>query len=234
MATKPKKAELDAAALRTALERFVAKCGKTEYFVYVGIDPGTTGAIGFVCGKLSAVVDIPIREIPRKRAVKTTAKERKAMARAGKRPTKTKTVDRIVRECDYDATAELLRILNPVKERLRVIVEEGQVQNKGKFGKSAAHADAGSNNTITAYRVGLNFGMWLLYLASRGWDRTVVTPLKWKTAAKLLKQDKKVSLAMARDMFPGLVESALARVSDHNRAEALLLAAYHRKESEGK
>lgn len=226
------KAEQDRIELTAALERFVKKAAKLTDRVYMAIDPGTTGAIAFTCGKLAAVVDIPIRDIPMKRAIKTTVKERRAMAKAGKRIAKTKTVDRIKKVCDYDATVELLRILNPIKERLRVLLEEGQVQNRNKFG-GKGQADAGSNTTLTAYRVGVNYGMWPLYLASRGWERAEVTPLKWKAAMKLLKQDKKVSLSKARAAFPHLAVTALARTSDHNRAEALLLAKYHRHTLEG-
>lgn len=227
-----KKAEADEIALHEALTLFVRAAEQIPDNVYMGIDPGTTGALGFVCGKkLAAVIDIPIRSITLQRAIKTTAKERKAMKAAGKRVTKTKRVDREKRICNYAVTVEVLRILNPVKHKLFVILEEGQVQHRGKFG-SGKNAAAGSNNTITAYRIGVNYGLWLLYLASRGWPVQEVTPLKWKAAVGLLKQDKKVSLERARKAFPKLAKTALARVSDHNRAEALLLAAYHREYSE--
>ncbi len=53
----------------------------------------------------------------------------------------------------------------------------------------------------------------------------VVQPQTWKRHFGLLKQPKEASAAAARERFP-LVVDQLKRVKDHNRAEALLIAAY--------
>jgi crossover junction endodeoxyribonuclease RuvC len=52
-----------------------------------------------------------------------------------------------------------------------------------------------------------------------------VTPQVWKKAFKI-DSDKKVSLALARELFP---LAPLARVKDGGRAEALLIAEYFRR-----
>ncbi len=222
------KKEQDHVDLCKALEAFVKKAAQATDNVYMAIDPGTTGAIGFVCAKLAAVVDIPTREVKKKRAVKTTAKERKLLVAAGKRAVKTKSVDRITNVCDHAATAEMLRILNPIKHKLLVLLEEGQVQNSSKFG-GKGKAAAGANNVSTAFRVGINYGMWHLYFASRGWPLSEVHPASWKAKVGLTGKDKTFSLNLARKRHPKLATTALARVADHNRAEALLLADFHRQ-----
>jgi hypothetical protein len=56
--------------------------------------------------------------------------------------------------------------------------------------------------------------MWLL-----------VPPQVWKKRLKI-DSDKKVSLALARQLFPN---APLARVKDGGRAEALLIAEYMRR-----
>lgn len=57
-------------------------------------------------------------------------------------------------------------------------------------------------------------------LASLGIPVVMVSPVAWKKAARL-GPDKDQSRALAQRYFP---EASLARVKDHNRAEALLLA----------
>jgi crossover junction endodeoxyribonuclease RuvC len=57
-----------------------------------------------------------------------------------------------------------------------------------------------------------------------GKNVTYVRPAKWKKEMALT-ADKHASLDMARELFP---EAPLARVKDHNKAEALLLAAWAR------
>jgi hypothetical protein len=65
-------------------------------------------------------------------------------------------------------------------------------------------------------------------LAALGVPTTLVAPQTWKRAMGL-GRDKKQSQAAASRMFPAMA-GEWARVRDHNRAEAALLAAYGWKE----
>lgn len=80
--------------------------------VYLGIDPGASGAIGVVCGRHHVVVDIPMLKV--ERAGSTKAKK------------KTKTV------FDVQEIVRLFRLFNPYKDRVCVILETAQVQVRGK------------------------------------------------------------------------------------------------------
>jgi len=62
---------------------------------------------------------------------------------------------------------------------------------------------------------------------------TLVTPQKWQKVFGISGRKgctKKQSLERARALFPGLAASHLARKKDHNRADALLIAEYCRRE----
>jgi crossover junction endodeoxyribonuclease RuvC len=63
-----------------------------------------------------------------------------------------------------------------------------------------------------------------------GLEVQYIEPEAWKPFFKLGK-DKGDSLDVARKLFPAAAES-LKRVKDHNRAEALLIAAYGRQKTE--
>lgn len=58
----------------------------------------------------------------------------------------------------------------------------------------------------------------------------VVQPQTWKRHFNLLKSEKGDSLQMARTLYPSAAKD-LARVKDHNRAEALLIAHWGLKEA---
>lgn len=58
-----------------------------------------------------------------------------------------------------------------------------------------------------------------------GWRIVVVQPSVWKRHYGLIRGEKGDSLAMAVKLYPAL-GGDLARVKDHNRAEALLIAHY--------
>jgi hypothetical protein len=202
------------------LEAFVEKADTLEDDVYVGIDPGADGAIAFICGKLNCVVDIPTSKVGRKRIKHLNEKEQKKTGKKTKTTMGTKTL------YDYDAIVELFRLVRPVKDRIFVCLEEAQVQIKGK-----------GSNAYTGYRVGVGYGIWPLYLTSRGWPKNEVTPTVWKKRMGLhtLKGEKQ-NLAKERSRRKALSIFPKADISlkkDHNRAEALLLAEFERREREG-
>ena len=55
----------------------------------------------------------------------------------------------------------------------------------------------------------------------------MVRPQQWQKFHNIKKADKNVSIEIARHLFPGQ-QRMLSRKLDHNRAEALLIAAYIR------
>jgi crossover junction endodeoxyribonuclease RuvC len=81
----------------------------------------------------------------------------------------------------------------------------------------------------STFKLGQNYGIWLAAIASCGWPLTIVRPAEWKKGlgypAKDKKEGKAYSLTLARRLYPAAAGD-LARVKDHNRAEALLLAHY--------
>lgn len=185
------------------VERFVLKAVDRTDPVYVGVDPGATGAIAFLCGPLYLVVDIPTFSVARKRVVKVRK-------RTPGGP-KTKTVDGKTTVFDNANTVRLFRALKPLKSRLYVALEIAQPMVKGKKG----------NNPRTAYLVGIGYGMWPLFLLSKGYSLEETQPNAWKKDMGLLRKDKNASRKVAQAAFPA---APLSRTDDHNRAEALLLA----------
>lgn len=99
----------------------------------------------------------------------------------------------------------------------RIIIETQQAMPK-----------QGVSSTFqTGYGYGLWVGLIAAFVAEYEVPWTAVRPTVWKRAmlAGLDKTDKTVSRVAAVRMFPQL-SAQLARVSDHGRAEALLIAAY--------
>jgi len=79
----------------------------------------------------------------------------------------------------------------------------------------------------STFKFGMAFGA-ALNLAQRFKSRWVmVTPQVWKKALKI-DSDKKVSLELARELFP---LAPLSRVKDGGRAESLLIAEYFRRQN---
>lgn len=121
---------------------------------------------------------------------------------------------------DLSGTVRLFRVFDPchLKKEVRVAVEQAQVQIQGK-----------GSNAYTGFRVGEWFGMWGLFFAEKGWPVEVYHPASWKRAMALSK-DKEQVRQKAQQMFPS---ASLSRKMDHNRAEALLLAEWHRRRLAG-
>ena len=83
----------------------------------------------------------------------------------------------------------------------------------------------------STFCTGYGYGLWIGIITALGLPWTAVRASGWKQAmlSGLDKTDKNVSRIAAARLFPQL-SGDLARVSDHGRAEALLIAAYGRKE----
>lgn len=82
---------------------------------------------------------------------------------------------------------------------------------------------------VGAFNMGANFGRLqaLLTVCSLSWS--MVLPQAWKKSMGVTK-DKSSSILLAQRIFPG---ASLERKKDHNRAEALLLAEWLRRQGSG-
>jgi hypothetical protein len=159
------------AALRIA-DEFLDSIRKTTDPIYVGIDPGASGAIGLLCENYHAAFSIPTVEVNRGQ-VKT---------KSGK-PAKT-TVP------VYSNILEVFTILNDLKpEDLRVCLE----QPPPTLGPGKARAEV-----ILAR----HYAIWPLYLASLGWSLEEVAPSKWKREMGLWGKSKEDGRQMAQKLFP--------------------------------
>lgn len=77
------------------------------------------------------------------------------------------------------------------------------------------------------------YGLWLGILAALGIPYTIVQPAVWKRAMGLpTGSDKQASRLRAMQLYPQMA-GELARVRDHGRAEALLIAAYGERKLSG-
>ncbi len=178
--------------------------------VYVGVDPGVTGAIGFVCGAVSMVIDLPTTGRP-----VTKQKTIKEPVLGGP---KTRTVHETRKDYDLEAIVDVFRALDATTgDRSLTCVEKAQVMIQGKAGNSA----------WTAYEVGVSYGLWPLFLTSRDRPFLVVEPAAWKRELALTGHDKDASRMLALSMWP---DAPLKAKKHHNRAEALLLAEYARRQ----
>jgi len=77
--------------------------------------------------------------------------------------------------------------------------------------------------TVSTYRTGLGFGLWLGIVAAFKVAYRVVPPATWKRHAGLIGADKRASRLRAQERYPALGVIAAA---DEGPAEALLLASY--------
>jgi hypothetical protein len=194
-----------------SLREFVRAVEALTTQVWVGIDPGVTGAIGFLCDNHYTVIDIPTFATMRKRKKSLSAEEQVATGR------KSKTVDAKRSEYSLTEIVHLFRELKPIRKRIHVCLEIAQISHS-RFGGKGSLA-------FQAAKAMQGYAMWPLFLCSKGYSVEEVAPVKWKATMGLHGKDKEASRRKAMGLFP---KAPLTRKADHNRAEALLLAQYWR------
>ena len=115
---------------------------------------------------------------------------------------------------DEVAASELVRDICRVYDIRRAAIEDlGAGPPKGKLGFA---------------KLSENKGIWRGILASQGIPYQLVRPQAWmKGMVPRRNSDEKPSLAVARRLFPNM---ELHRRSDHNRADALLIAEWARRQ----
>lgn len=158
--------------------------------IFIGIDPGLTGAVAAidVAGSV-AVRDIPTVALPGKGLVS--------------------------RRIDGLALARLLRELVPAGNDCLVMLEDVQA-----IGGSAVQTMGSMMRSVGVIECAVE----ILRMPMQR-----VRAQKWKKLYGI-GADKKASLEVARRLYPDAA-SLIARVMDHNRAEALLIAHHCRTQA---
>jgi hypothetical protein len=155
--------------------------------IFVGIDPGLTGAVAAIGCNGARVADIPTLEIP------------------GSGRTK-----RVVHGYEL---ARLIRQLVPAGEVAIVVLEDVHAMSSSISGSGA--------NTSLMHSKGVIEGV----LSVLRLEVRMVNTRKWKGLFGL-DADKSKALAIARNLYPEIAETHLARKKDDGRADALLMAHY--------
>lgn len=178
--------------------------------VYIGIDPGLTGAVACIYASGGVMIeDTPTytRERPKKKGQK----------KAGIR-----TV------YDIPSMAEILRRLmahhwNPEEACPLIVGLEHQqpMPSNERFGKQGG---------LQTFSLGYGYGLWEGILGALGLPYEVVRPATWKPAmTKGLPKEKDAARMRANQLFPQ-ARGWLSRKKDHNRAEALLMAEWLKRQ----
>lgn len=164
--------------------------------VYMGIDPGLTGAVASFClGEEPLVEDTPVGTVGSKRKQK-------------KQYLPHEMADLI---CDHFIRLTGLPF-SMAPRHMSVAIE-------------AVHAMPGQGVTST-YSIGLGMGLWLGILSTLGVPYELVTPQRWKQVMMHgMQKEKEASRLRAQQLFPQL-RGQLNLKKHHGRADALLIAQY--------
>lgn len=190
-------------------EAWPAFAGAAEGNLYVGVDPGATGAIAVLCpGNNSVWIgDMPVFHRPGS-----------GSKRDGKKASGSNKLD-------AGAVMEWASHLSG-KPVGGLLVEEAVpfLQN--------LPPDRMRSAISTAFKTACMYAPWEMFCACWGISYQEVKPAAWKKAMGLKgeKENKDESLLAAQRLFPQ-AKSLYGR--NHNRAEALLLAEYGRRAFEG-
>lgn len=184
--------------LRAAIEKSLP--------VYIGIDPGAHGAIGFVAGsgQLAESIHIPTVKVETRRT------------RRDKETGKNRSVDGSTTRFDLAGIHEIFSVIKDAELELvscKVMLE-------------AVPPTLGPGRRYAEIMLNRAYAMWPLYLHSLALRTEEARPVDWKKAMGLTGKEKDASRLLAQKLFPSV---RLARKSDSDRAEALLLADYARR-----
>jgi crossover junction endodeoxyribonuclease RuvC len=119
------------------------------------------------------------------------------------------------RQVDPVALSHLLTAWGPA----RVVIEDNRAN--------------GGNGSLANYSMGHSIGSIVAVVLLGGYPLLRIKPQDWQREVGLAtvhaKDRKAASSARARELFP-VLHPDLKRVADHNRAEALLIAEYGRRQ----
>lgn len=169
--------------------------------IYVGIDPGQSGAVGVLWGN----GQVTAQPCPVVRTRTRKGRSRKT----GKLRYETKTL------YDQPGMLELLRDLMQQAAaaggELRVVLE--QVSARPKDGK------------VQAFKFGFGFGLWQMALTACELPYELITPQVWKPKMVGTGADKNKSWLVCRRLFPKFKPP---KTTGCDQAEAVLLAEFYR------
>lgn len=174
--------------------------------ILIGVDPGVTGAIAMIGHRAEFLncVDLPLM-------VRTESRVR---SKGGEMRTKT------TNQVNPTALSEILRewLKDYDKASVHVMIEKCQAMPGMIKGSDKAQSSAGT------FSLGLSAGIIEGVVGAMGIPHGLVHPATWKATIKLAGGSQKdVYRTYAQRLFPG---APLARMKDHNRAEALLIAKF--------
>jgi len=170
--------------------------------IFVGIDPGVSGAIAAVHeGKVLLLADAPV--------IASNGKNRSHVA----------------------GMVELLRdVLEHAGTKSLVSVVLEQPPPVVRFGGAKERAGEGAgkvfDSAASRFVLGRCVGQWEGAVQALGFTLLLAHPPTWKKAMGVAGGDKGRSVLEASRLFP---EASLKRKKDHGRADALLLAEYGRR-----
>ncbi len=207
------------------VQAFVAYVKKHQKTSFIGIDPGSNGALAFVSGKFSAVASIPTIRASVKRSKTITDKERAATGTTRK----TKTVAGTKAVFNLPAICQMFNLIREVRTLITsVVLEDVPTSLYGGSRKPGTGfhpaAEAGRRNSEAM--LNRAYAMWPLFLHSRGFRVDLVTPSRWKKLLGLTGKEKEDSRLLALTLFP---RAPLLLKKDNDKAEALLLIEYARR-----
>lgn len=106
------------------------------------------------------------------------------------------------------------------------LLDELTVDACGKVVCVIEHAQSRQNDSrMSAFAFGNNYGMWQGIIAARGWPLHYITPAVWKPRMVGTGADKRASIRKCLELYPHLAPD-MKLVSDHNKAEAVLIGRY--------
>lgn len=164
--------------------------------IYIGIDPGITGALAVLDSETKDVsfFDTPTMQV-----------------KVGKK---------IKYQQDVYAIVSLLRGIVEGKDVMGVIEKVNAMPGTG------ANGTRQTMGATSAFGFGCGFGQWLGVLASLQIPHQQVNPRTWKMAMMAdTGKEKDASRIKAMQLFPRSAKD-LTRKKDHGRADALLIAAW--------
>lgn len=172
--------------------------------IYIGIDPGLTGALAVIYGEDGPVrvYDAPVfKTTKRVKVTKTTEKVRK------KSELSEQAMAQLIREIVFDG---------PTKLAACAAIE--RVHAMPKAGASGM------------FSFGTGYGLWRGVLAGLGVPFDIVEPSRWKKEMMNgMGKQKQAAMFRALQLFPALAPDIRLKKHD-GRAEALLIAEYRRRQ----
>lgn len=155
-----------------AVKWFFDEMTKGDEPIYIGIDPGSEGAIAFIHPKNPArhtVVDMPVNKVETSKKTKKGNKQQRTV---------------------YDIATiwEYFKIIKEWRHRVVICIEKMQPRNV--------------DTPLTGFSMGSAFFMWPLFLYSHDIVYEEIMPVVWKRTMGLLKKDKEASRFAAQKLFP--------------------------------